>query len=92
MNFVDVVKSGRPFRRPFWQSWSTPGGGAQLFFGDDILADDWEVQEPEVTVTRTQFWEAANEVLPPIPGNDWNCAIQDNFKRLARYLGLEGTP
>ena len=54
---------------------------------EEVLADDWEILEPTVTITRQQFWEAvrsafvssqANETIPPIVG------------QIARRLGLEG--
>lgn len=58
---------------------------------DDLLADDWEIQEPTVTITRAQFWEAVQTVLLESGGDrpyDWTMRMGD----LARRLGLEGEP
>jgi hypothetical protein len=65
MTLIAAIKSGRPFRRrgkhdrfsePFG-----PGIFSLTVTQEDILADDWEIQEPEVRITRTQFWAAYSE-------------------------------
>ncbi len=57
------------------------------FGPDDILADDWEIQEPTVTISRSQFWEAWTEARDEgSTGWTMTCYAQ----QLARKLGLEG--
>lgn len=68
MNLIEAVKSGRPFRRSGRsEKWIVRDDdlltwdNGERFVGSQVswlLADDWEIQEPEVRVTRTQFWEA----------------------------------
>lgn len=83
--------------------WAT-GASATMRLGrlsvDDITAVDWEVQEPTVTITREQFYEAyewakddflamaqsfGHLVMYP-SGAHW-----DIVPRIARKLGLEST-
>lgn len=54
----------------------------------DLLADDWEIQEPAVRITRTQFLEAFGQMYcrPPWSGNVVDTAFGIE---LARKLGLE---
>jgi hypothetical protein len=60
----------------------------------DILADDWEIQEPEVRITRTQFFQAYNAALRDTEtqfptGTPYFYKQADFlFVRLAKRLGL----
>jgi hypothetical protein len=71
VNIQQAIKSGRPFRRPCsspWLVWeedmvypATEKGSADAVVhltGADLAADDWEVREPTVTITASQFWDA----------------------------------
>jgi hypothetical protein len=65
---------------------------------DDLLSDQWEIREPTVTITRTQFDAAWAEML------EYERGMQDGHTQLyiavrgpellkrvlARRLGLEG--
>lgn len=85
MNLIEAVKSGRPFRRVAWlkTDYRNPDSWSQSFLKQDILADDWEIQEPTVTITRSQFWEAVNaEWTERSMAND-HCV-----RAIARALGL----
>lgn len=66
---------------------SLGGGSIERFLVrvslDDLKADDWEIQEPAVTITRTQFWEAADLV---IEREDDSAGI---MSELAVRLGLD---
>jgi hypothetical protein len=47
MNLIDAIKSGRRFRRKSQSNqgpWYQRGSGIR-FYEDDIIADDWEVEE-----------------------------------------------
>lgn len=81
MNLIEAIKSGRPFSRAGRKF--LPGTGhmdarANLSYAE-IVASDWEVEEPQVSITRTQFWDAASRC---IDGNGRELA------RLANMLGL----
>lgn len=61
MTFIEAVKSGKNFHRPGY-SWfrNLP----YMFFNvsrEDLLAEDWEVEELKLEITETQFWEAIRE-------------------------------
>ncbi len=69
-----------------------PRGNEYIFSAEDILADDWEIQETEVRITRSQFWEAAHlfvaqdsSVTSEIRADRLNSLMRE----LAKRLGLE---
>lgn len=68
MNIVDAIKSGKRYRRPpgkkydpnFWYpalcpSYITDRTIRTMFTFEDMIADDWEVEEKQVTVTESAF-------------------------------------
>ena len=105
MNLIEAIKSGRPYRRACWDldAWRPAIGhlrdnrshyGERL---DDLLANDWEIQEPTVTITRTQFWEAyavalkeAQECRRTLTTDGIQCweSGKDPMTLLAKRLGL----
>ena len=64
MNLLEALKSGKPFRRKGFASWWIEDGSEKFYTmsKEDMLAE-YEVQEPSVTITRTQFFEAAAEAM-----------------------------
>ena len=60
MNIIEAAKTGLPMRRKNWPlgGWCLPDDDDFEIDYSDALADDWEVEEKEVTVTRSQFLEA----------------------------------
>lgn len=75
MNLIDAVKSGKIFRKLGTEDWLqvSPWGmicwcdaGKERVTPSDLclvsaIIGEWEVQEPSVTITRAQFWEAAEQ-------------------------------
>ena len=68
MNIIEAIKSGKRFRRTAWISrtspsyWTTSRIQPLTFTAEDILADDWEVEEVAVTITASRFdsaWDRA---------------------------------
>ena len=55
MNIIEAVKSGLPYKRKSHSCWFDK---TNHWRGDDILADDWEVQEQTVTITKRELREA----------------------------------
>jgi hypothetical protein len=85
MNLRDAILTGRRIRqKDRGQDWLSPG---ILFNSDEIIADNWEVEEAPVTITASQFWEAFGLcwaiVYPAIQMNDRLA------NELAQKLGLE---
>lgn len=66
MNLIEAVKSGRPFKRRSYNCFivsRTDSMGPLELSRQDILADDWEVEEEKKEFTRTRIYEAVrNEV------------------------------
>lgn len=91
MTIIEAIKSGRPFRRKGDGSWycDHDRSDCAMFRVPDILADDWEIQEPAVTITRSQFNEAVRSIpcheIHGRTGPEWIV----NTAELARKLGLE---
>lgn len=58
MNIIDAIRTGKRYRRAdvtdVWFLPTTP----HHFSVEDVLADDWEIEEQTVTVTRTQVLAA----------------------------------
>ncbi len=103
---IQAIKSGRPYRRESLNiQWFTKfirsksGCGLQFTNEDgahywpdpeDILADDWEIQEPKVTITRAQFWAAAPHFVATDHTSVWKADVMNGMmEELARNLGLE---
>jgi hypothetical protein len=75
MNLIDALKSGFPLKRPAWTGWvrisiranrlETIDGDeiGWSFLPDDVLAEDWEIQEPSVPITHSQFCLAYRDAL-----------------------------
>ena len=55
-------------------------------FTDDLLADDWEIEEKKVEITRSQFFAAVDRALE-IHQSDGT--FNPMSVRLAQELGLE---
>ena len=81
MNLIDAIKSGRPFRRETWgdDMWAhacaDKDGETTVMFTDgttfqpyvfDLVADDWEIQEQSITITRSEFLNAFSVALKDV--------------------------
>lgn len=103
MTLLEAIRSGRPIRRKGWGHWYKRRGCEHndIYYRDDgsfdvalnvspkiVIAEDWEIQEPTVTITRSQFWEAFESVAEDWEGQHFT--ISKNLALiLARKLGLE---
>ena len=88
MNIIEVVKRGKRFRRKGWDSWLEEHEISQMIRAD-ILADDWEVESPPVTITREQFDAAWSEAVQKAGGRNLTYGNYECFSDLvAEELGL----
>jgi len=78
MNIIEAIKSGRKYRRIGEKNWYESAGVTinYLFPLKSILADDWEVEQTYVTITREQFDQAWDENIP----------IGESYGETMRYL------
>lgn len=67
MNIIDVMKTGKPFKRSSWEcdfwepSSEVCGYRCFQFTVGDLIADDWIIkQEP---ITKQEFWEIYRDWL-----------------------------
>ena len=102
MNLKEAIESGRPFRRPsfpanLWYSYANCSAmsrsDGEVYHPDcaDICADDWEVQEPTVTITRTQLASAVLAMCAAYRNNSTFAGFSigpDPLSFLAQRLGF----
>ena len=109
MTLIEAIKSGRPFRRKSVLScwYGVVGDVVKYQPGmsdayvanlkvEDILADDWEIQEPTVTISASQFWEACQyataiedyEIVEDV--HQRRRRIETRWQEVARRLGIGG--
>jgi hypothetical protein len=107
MNFLEAVKSGRPFKQKNAEDWLEVRGGVvrklnkrdeeispfELTLASAILADDYEIEEPTVTITATQFFTVLRNadvaVDEAVIGRRHLRLRESTIRELARALGLE---
>lgn len=88
VNLIEAIKSGKSFRR------RSKGGNwfvsrpVNTYNEAEILADDWEIKEPTVTITSRQFWDAVRLVAERFHTVEGIESFVDP-KILASKLGLE---
>jgi len=84
LNFLEAIKSGKPSRRKFWpkEEFININQDYITFHITDLLADDWEIDEPKITITRSQLAEAWNANFIRKAGEN-PC-----FEELCKRLGL----
>lgn len=98
MTILEAIKSGKPFRRKIhscggasamlcnckdWRENRQDSGWTYAIKANDILADDWEVEEKRVEITRGQLHSAFLR-QPKL-----SCAdIIELFPLIAKELGL----
>lgn len=54
MNLIEAIKSGKRIRQKSKNIWLEPKDG-KYFSVDQILADDWEIEEATIAITGSQF-------------------------------------
>ncbi len=80
MDIQTAIKSGKPFRRKEWSNgaWYTVGNGLR-YHTEDVLADDWIIQDRSITITESQFDEVWEQLLN---AHESYCLIKNFKKRL----------
>lgn len=92
MNIIEAIKSGRLHRRKIGRQWYYPMSATNqndiAYSIEDILADDWEIEEVRVTITYSEFDAAWMEAVRK--NKTFEGLVQQiEFRRLvAKELGL----
>jgi hypothetical protein len=90
MNLIEAIKSGKLFRRksqPNQDFWFRPMD-SHSFTQDEILAEDWEVEEIEVTINKKEFHRAWKEALKKNETAFFPPSMQQLASFLEKELGL----
>lgn len=103
MNLIEAIKSGKPWKYPgggdtWWQlerrvtlipdADQVHAGPQHRDILDLLECNDFKIQEPSVTITASQFWDAVNSSTSVELG-DRVFLTYDDTKKLACRLGLE---
>lgn len=88
MNLVDAVKSGKRFRRKSWFKNATDDQWLDvlkldnaIFSLNDLLAEDWQIEQKSVTITREQFDAAWDKAF-------YGDTLKDVYGTICEELGL----
>lgn len=85
MNIIEALKTGRKIKRAeqdyYYLSTLEPRE-EYAFCVNDLLADDWEVEPPKVTITREHFDKAWFSATGRSPGSS------GIYEILVKELGL----
>jgi hypothetical protein len=65
MNIIEAIKSGKNFRRKSWPAADYMNANVDRFdlHLEELLANDWEIEEPSIPITRTQLIKACHNQL-----------------------------
>lgn len=88
LSIQEAIQSGLSLRRPTWVNYVKARELSSCGIGDlDILAQDWQIKVPEVTITREKLAEAISEA-----DKVYSCTSKDAQKLyvdfMCRKLGL----
>lgn len=62
MDIIAAIKSGKPFKRENCTSFYRPNYPDYILSPEDLLADDWIIEETKVEITESAY-EAACDVV-----------------------------
>ena len=88
MNIIEAIKSGKRFKRKSEIAWMS---GDQLYnyVKADIIADDWEVEERKVTITRDQLYAALTKAeLMQQSLDRFPVGVSSIYEYIAKELGV----
>lgn len=85
LTIIEAIQSGLPLRRPTWVNYVKARELSSCGIGDsDVLATDWEIKAPEVTITREKLAAAWFQIGPPFKRPE-ECHL---FQSVCNKLGL----
>jgi len=84
----EALATGLPFKRKADKEFRTvTNKRADVFSHEDVMAEDWQVDEPSVKVTRSSYWDAVSKIVAEglLRGDSYEYSTE-----LAKALGIEG--
>lgn len=93
LTIQEAIQSGLPFKRPNDLAWIKNNRHKDIYsitlVPDDIIATDWEIKVPEVTITREKLAEAWDKVVEPWDMSGMGKAYASEcFDAFCKELGL----
>lgn len=70
MDIITAIKSGRPYKRAHMKAYITFDTD-DSFSGEDILATDWETEEPKVEIMESEFIALSDSAAEKVFVVDW---------------------
>lgn len=104
MNLIEAIKSGKRFKRPKFEhpslrdenkypdGWVTPNHFNYIFAREDVLADDWEIEEEKIEITCNQLSKAWDKTIANynLQYDDIKCSdLSGRFNRFKKELGFK---
>lgn len=88
MTLKEAIESGQPFRRPIWRKgiYATIDL-SETFSTQEIISEDWEIKEDEISITRSRYLSAVADTLKEMRGDDF-LQFENSWKTLMEKLGL----
>lgn len=78
MTLIEALKSGRNYKRQGDKLWHTLENDYR-FTKEDILADNWVVEEPTITITKSELIKAYVDTLKGVSNYTFNDRSVDIF-------------
>jgi hypothetical protein len=91
MNIHEAAKSGKRFRREGQIDWvPLPRyGGEEYYFNmDELMADDWEVEEETITVSRSKLRKSCINAAGNVRLDVGPISFDGFIEELEKELGL----
>lgn len=66
MNLPEAIQSGKNFKHQSWPSF-IKYGQCQYLTMEQILDNNWEIEEEKIEITRTQLEKVLSKVFPCSP-------------------------
>lgn len=88
MNIIEAIKSGKRIRRTAWipstspEYWTTSLSQAFTFTKEDLLADDWELEEASAQITSSGYFRAYEEALREV------CITDTDYRQLNHVVNV----
>lgn len=88
MNFLEALKSGKPFKRINEKQWRNWTNGVHLMSKEMYLAEDWEIQELKITISKSQLLDALNTASPHTTYYDHGLKMDTVYRDISLYTLL----
>lgn len=93
LTIQEAIQSGLPFKRETHNCWSQNGSDKYTGYlysvsREDVLAQDWQIKVPEVTITREKLERSLLATINYAPKSIDAVRLRTYFDAVAKELGL----